>query len=206
MKKNDTKKHLLSAVEILMNKKTIERISVNEIAATSSLTRQTFYIHFIDKYDAVNSIYLDDFKDGIARFASGELSCEGTMIHILSIMKRKKDFYSNAFKSRGQNSLMDFMIHFNFQFHCILHCELRKVKSLDNSTLSLIRFWSYGASAYTANWVLEGMKVSEAELANFLEERIPENIHIDASLLTSEQWNDIQEKLNTIKHSGIPSV
>ncbi len=202
MKKNDTKNQLLNTVELLMNKKTIERISVNEIAATSLLTRQTFYFHFIDKYDAVNTIYLNDFKDGIARFAKEELTCEGTMIHILSMMKQKKDFYSNAFKSRGQNSLMDFMIHFNFQFHCILHCQLRKVKSLDDSTISLIKFWSYGASSFTANWALEGMKIPEAELANFLEDQIPENIHIDASLLTSKEWNKIQTELDTIKDTG----
>jgi len=199
MKKYDTKNKLLSAVELLTNQKTIERISVNEIAATSSLTRQTFYIHFIDKYDAVNSIYLNDFKEGIARFASGELSCEGTMIHILRLMKRKKAFYSNALKSRGQNSLIDFMVFFNFRFHYILHCHLRKVKSLDNFTISIIKFWSYGASAYTANWVSEGMKVSEVELANFLEERIPENIRIDPALLTSVEWNDIQQELDAIK-------
>lgn len=90
-------------------------------------------------------------------------------------------------------TLIDFMILFNFRFHCMLHCQLRKVKSLDDSTISLIKFWSYGASAYTANWVLEGMKVSEVELANFLEERILENIQINASLLTSDEWNGIQK-------------
>ncbi len=203
MKKYDTKLQFLNTVELLMNKKTIERISVNEIAAASSLTRQTFYIHFIDKYDAVNSIFLNDFKDGIARFASEELSCRGTMIHILSIMKQKKNFYSNAFKSRGQNSLIDFIIHFYFQFHCILHCQLRKVKSLDDSTISLIKFWSYGTAAYIANWVSEGMKVPEEELSIFLQQRIPESIQIDASLLTSKEWYDIQKKLDAIKDYGL---
>ncbi len=206
MKKNDTKIQLLNTVELMMNRKTIERISVNEIAATSSLTRQTFYLHFIDKYDAVNTIYLNDFMEGIAHFANGELSCEGTMIHILSIMKRKKSFYSNALKSRGQNSLIDFMIFLNFRFHYTLQCHLRKVKSLDDQTISLIKFWSYGASSYTANWVIEGMKVPEVELANFLEERMPENIRINASLLTVEEWVDIQRELESIKGYGTAQV
>lgn len=199
MKKHDTKIKLLSAVELLTTRKVIERISVNEIVAACSLTRQTFYTHFIDKYDAVNSIYLNDFKEGISRFACGELSCEGTMIYILRLMRQKKAFYSNALKSRGQNSLIDFMIYFNFRFHYIFHCQLRNVKSLDKSTVSMIKFWSYGASAYTANWVSEGMIVPEEELATFLEDRIPEDIRINPSLLTAKQWHDIQKELDAIK-------
>lgn len=63
---------------------------------------------------------------------------------------------------------------------------------LDDASISLIKFWSYGAAAYIAKWVSEGMKVQEVVLVKFLKERMPENIQIDAFLLTSEEWNTIR--------------
>lgn len=51
-----TEKKLKDALILLMKEKSIERISVNEIASTATLSRGTFYLHFNDKYEMLESI------------------------------------------------------------------------------------------------------------------------------------------------------
>lgn len=199
MQKNATRDKILETVELLVNKKPIEKVTVSEITTACSLTRQTFYIHFIDKYDAINAVYLKDIEEGIAYFSYGKLGYGATILFVLNLIRQKSVFYRNAFKSHGQNSLTSFMFHFNFCFHYILQCHLHGTEHLDDSVTSIIRFWSYGATAFIINWVLGGMKTPDIELAEFLENRAPENLRNNLSILKPEEWDKILEELRSIK-------
>lgn len=199
MQKNDTRDRILKTVEMLVNRRPIEKVTVSEITTACSLTRQTFYIYFIDKYDAINAIYLRDIEEGIDYFSYGKLSYRETIMFVINLIKQKSGFYRNVFKSHGQNSLADFMFHFNFCFNYTLQCHVHGTKHLDDSMTSIIRFWSYGTTAFIVNWVLEGMKTPVLELAAFLESCAPENLRYNLPMLKPEEWDEILNELRRIK-------
>ena len=50
-----TRKAILDACFSLIQKKDIQQVTINEIAEQANINRGTFYLHFEDKYDMMNS-------------------------------------------------------------------------------------------------------------------------------------------------------
>lgn len=66
-----TKRELKRAIVALLKEKPFEQISVKEICESSSTSRITFYTHYRDKYDLLNSVF-EDFTER-ARLSCAEL-------------------------------------------------------------------------------------------------------------------------------------
>jgi AcrR family transcriptional regulator len=76
-----TRQLLQQAMLDLMGQKSFQAITVQDIAETATLNRATFYAHFEDKYDLMDSIMRDGFQQALAdsipvtaAFTSAELS------------------------------------------------------------------------------------------------------------------------------------
>ena len=54
-RKRKTRKAIFDACVSLMQEKEFQNITVNEIVARADINRGTFYLHFVDKYDMMNS-------------------------------------------------------------------------------------------------------------------------------------------------------
>ncbi|HEX2618544.1 MAG TPA: TetR/AcrR family transcriptional regulator [Phototrophicaceae bacterium] len=57
-----TRQMLQQSMNALMNEKSFTQITVQDIAARADVNRATFYAHFVDKYDLINSIIRDHFQ------------------------------------------------------------------------------------------------------------------------------------------------
>jgi AcrR family transcriptional regulator len=62
-----TRKLLREALGSLLAEKNFEAISVQDIAAASTVNRATFYAHFTDKFDLLDSMIRDDVASYLAR-------------------------------------------------------------------------------------------------------------------------------------------
>ena len=54
-RKRKTRKAIFDACVALMKEKEFQNITVNEIVERADINRGTFYLHFVDKYDMMNS-------------------------------------------------------------------------------------------------------------------------------------------------------
>lgn len=54
-RKRKTRKAIFDACVALMQEKEFEQLTVNEIVERADINRGTFYLHFVDKYDMMNS-------------------------------------------------------------------------------------------------------------------------------------------------------
>ena len=54
-RKRKTRKAIFDACVALMEEKEFQNITVNEIVERADINRGTFYLHFVDKYDMMNS-------------------------------------------------------------------------------------------------------------------------------------------------------
>ncbi|HXT34551.1 MAG TPA: TetR/AcrR family transcriptional regulator [Chloroflexota bacterium] len=61
-----TRQLLQQAMLDLMGRKSFQAITVHDIAETATLNRATFYAHFEDKYDLMDSIMRDGFQQALA--------------------------------------------------------------------------------------------------------------------------------------------
>ena len=57
----DVRKLLSDALLEICERKSLDHVTVTEIAAHAGLTRQVFYRYFLDKYDLAKFIHICDF-------------------------------------------------------------------------------------------------------------------------------------------------
>ncbi|MGL4547948.1 TetR family transcriptional regulator [Eubacterium aggregans] len=55
-----TKKEIAKGFKKLMLEKRFDKITISDIAASCGINRQTFYYHFLDKYDLLDCIYYNE--------------------------------------------------------------------------------------------------------------------------------------------------
>lgn len=191
MKKQDTKQQIQLAMEGLMQRKTVERVTVNELVERSGITRQTFYHHFKDKYDVVHRVFLMDSRAGLSKIAVGDFGWDGAITHVLTIFKNRRGFYYNAMKSRGQNSLSGYMAAFDIAFHTEMLKKSLRVEALEPEMEITVRFWCFGVVQVMEDWVLRGMQEPEQFLGSMLASCIPDAIRVETNHLTPQSWEEI---------------
>ena len=62
-RKRKTQNAIMSTFMELMAKKDVEKISISEIAEMADVSRGTFYLHYIDKYDLLEKCIESSFDD-----------------------------------------------------------------------------------------------------------------------------------------------
>ena len=101
----DTKEKLLQALRGLAANKSIDKITVKEIAEKANVTPQTFYNYFPDKYELIQWAYrvkLDKLIDSLRKH---EIDYEGFLRGYLAGYKDNARYIINAATNvRGQNS------------------------------------------------------------------------------------------------------
>lgn len=79
-----TRQMLFQAFQDLLEEKTFELITVQDIAERSTLNRATFYDHFTDKFALLEAMIGERFSAVIeARMGGNEGNCEGALRHLV---------------------------------------------------------------------------------------------------------------------------
>ncbi len=109
---NLTKQALAIALKELLEEKSFEKISVNNICERCNMNRKSFYYHFKDKYDLVNWIFDTEFR--VEEVHPNFWKFLGNLCNYLY---ENKDFYFKALQIKGQNSFSE---HFKaYLYHTI---------------------------------------------------------------------------------------
>ncbi len=161
------------ALKELMKTKDIEHIKTTKIVEASGLTRQTFYRNFADKYELVNW-YFERLVEKSFDEMGVSLSLEEGLVLKFQFIKREKIFFKQAFKTRDQNSLVD------YDYNYILDFYKSKFKEngveLTSDILFSLELYCHGSISMTVAWCNSGMKESPEQVARMLVVAIPENL------------------------------
>lgn len=109
-----TKKRIAKAFKDLLLKEPFDKISIVDIMENAHIRRQTFYNHFIDKYQLLDWIFENDLQEYITdnlNFISGRQLLKELFFYF----EQEKNFYVHLFDIKGQN---------NFYSYFINYCEL----------------------------------------------------------------------------------
>lgn len=97
-----TKMAMANSLKSLMQKKSFQKISINDICAGCNMNRKSFYYHFKDKYDLLNWIFDTEFNDFAVR--SSRLETWESMLSLCYYLYENRKFYRKALAVDGQNS------------------------------------------------------------------------------------------------------
>jgi probable dihydroxyacetone kinase regulator len=156
---SDKTKHKIAAsFEKILASKPFEEITVTDITQDCEMSRQTFYNHFLDKYDLTSWIY-KQLLDTTTRRIGIDLTWEQAVRTKLTILQENQEFYEKLFRVKGADSLAANeakIIYEDYQKN-LLRLVGKQLNELESYSLKL---YCNGATFMTADWVCSGAKSS----------------------------------------------
>ena len=151
-----TKKALAQTLKHLMEKSTLDRITVKDVAIECGVNRQTFYYHFKDIYDLVEWIFLTEAIEQISDYKSYDTWQQGFLI-IFDYVKGNLNFCSNCFNSLGREPLDRFLYIAVFKLLNGVVDEVAEDATVNEKERTFIaNFYSYAFIGIMTQWIREG--------------------------------------------------
>ena len=166
------KYRLAEAVKQLMGRQSLEDITVKEITGEAGVSRQTFYRHFLDKYDLVNWYFDELLANSFREMGYGRTIYEG-LVRKFRYIQAEKVFFRAAFQSDQQNNLKDHDFRKIYGFYQDLYRE-KTGEDLDRGVLALLEMYCQASIYMTVKWVSRGTRdAAPEELAELMLQAMP---------------------------------
>ncbi|MGY3724898.1 transcriptional regulator, TetR family [Granulicatella balaenopterae] len=108
-----TKMKIAHSLKQLLLSKDFKKITTEDIAQHAGVRRQTFYNHFLDKYQVVEWIFISELEEIFAKKAK-PVAWQEVLAILLQYLDEQKVFYQKAFEIDGQNAFRT-----SFQHYCL---------------------------------------------------------------------------------------
>lgn len=106
-----TKKRIAKAFKKQLNQKEFQKISVVDIMEEAQIRRQTFYNHFLDKYELMDWIFETELQEQVTdnlNYITGFKLLD----ELLYYLKTNQTFYAQLFQIKGQNDFSSFFLNY----------------------------------------------------------------------------------------------
>lgn len=152
-----TEKALAASLKKLLEKKTLDKITVKDITDDCGVNRQTFYYHFHDVYDLVEWIFTEEakkFMNDCVEDSDWKESIEALMDRLLE----DKAFIMNAFYSVNRRQLEKFMQNLAKPAIADIAEKFSQGKHIAEEDLEfVVDVFTFGLVGIITEWVAGGM-------------------------------------------------
>lgn len=160
-----THKALADALITLIEKKSFNKITVNDICQEALVSRSTFYLHFEDKYQLMR------YCMKLEHQRLNELKCNEKdpkvfFQEIFCIAQEKKYIYRNFFES-DPNRELNQMFRDLFHGFMVQNIEKRKDEGVElMGPISIVAaYYASGLAGVVIQWIKEDFKYSTEDMA-----------------------------------------
>lgn len=146
-----TKKVIQQTFLELLIKEGFDKITIKKISEKGNISRKTFYLHYLDKYDLLDDIINQQLKElnYICEKKKDKGTVDGTIIWF-NYFKSNKEFFKALFRSKStvlfRDKLLNFMI------------EQLRIKIYENNIIRddvMIKFLAMGILGILESFVLD---------------------------------------------------
>ena len=158
MKKN-AKAAIIYSFKQLLNKKSIDKITVKGVCEDCNVNRQTFYNHFTDIMNVFKFIFYEELLIEIAQNRTFENWSDGFLATMNYLKKNSKmilHVYNSSYWPEANNYLTDLanILLEDVVEECV---EKMRVKLKDKDKNFIINFYRHVFNGLLIDWVSEGM-------------------------------------------------
>ena len=171
--KPDTKNLLASSLEKLLECKSFESITIQEIVKGCGASRAAFYRHFHDKQDLMQWFFRSQMEDGFTGYLEDlpkwDLHCARTVM----IMYKHRNIMQKLVLDKGQNSFTEFL--FDTGITHTTNCT-RAVLHIDKLPVDIslsIKVWVGGVTYLMTEWIERGFQETPESVADAIVETLP---------------------------------
>lgn len=168
---------LAEALEEICKQKTLENITVSEIASKAGVTRQVFYHHFVDKYDLASWIHYLHLYQSVRKALEEEPKrmWQLTTTYWMEQLLENKEFYINAFQSSSPKEFQRIIRDFFFGAYK-WQLEQRAKRTISEEEEFALRLFLYGGMEKIYEWIGKGMHMPVERMIELLQLSMPERI------------------------------
>lgn len=187
-----TKRALAGSLKHLLEKTTLDKITVKDITEDCGVNRQTFYYHFQDVYDLLRWLFDQDAERALGDKKTYDTWQEG-FLRMLEYARANKAFTVNAYRSLGRELLETYLYRMThgLLFDVIDESSSGLKVSAEHKAF-IADFYKYAFVGLALDWIRADMReepaVFIARLSRLLEGEFRRNLEkFDTGASTLEQ-------------------
>ena len=162
-----TKQLIKNALIDLMEKKTINKITVKEICETADINRSTFYLHYVDQYALLEEIENDIINMTPRINLYYDVQIYTLLVEFFEFIQENKRLYLVLFKNSSGNSFTNKVLDKVFGKDDKKPVWISNM-SLQNELHFKMLMVALGATALIEKWIFDEIKSTPQELAETL--------------------------------------
>ena len=158
--KQNAKAAIIDSFKQLLNKKSIDKITVKEICEHCDVNRQTFYNHFTDIMDVFKFIFFEELAIEIAQNRTFE-NWSGGFLATMNYLKKNSKMILHVFKSSYWPEANTYLTNLSSRLldDVVEDCAFKmEVKLNDKDRKFIINFYRHVFNGLLIDWVSEGME------------------------------------------------
>lgn len=167
MLKNYTPEILSDAAEKLLNDQPIEKISVQDIVEACGTTRTTFYRYYKDKYDIMNQVYKRKTENIIKLYINSDTT-QPMIYELLNYIEIQKQYYKSITQYTGQNSFMEYIIEYGYQFYIERIKQILAVDTVSDELKILTEAYCHSTWYLVSKWLANDCKMDYKKLGDII--------------------------------------
>ena len=159
------KDQMVSALISALERKTLEQITVKEIAEAVGVSRQTFYYYFHDIYDIVEWVFESASSMILAEFSTIDSWQIGYVI-IMQWVQNHRLLVLNCYRSVRKDYIENFMNRVLFEYiHHVVEEQSKGMQVTEEQKKFIAKFFTLAINAISLEWIGNGMKEDPDNMA-----------------------------------------
>lgn len=168
MGKETTKKMIVIAFRELMSEKSLNKITINDIAQKCSINRQTFYYHFHDIIDLIDWICETEGEKAMEVMAHS--SWKEAFLGLFGLIQKDKVLVTNIYKHTSAEYLNKILYRVTYQlWYNIISEQAGDIPIQETDKEFLAHFFKFGFIGMITEWIDQGMKEDPKQIVEKLE-------------------------------------
>ena len=164
MKKDLSTKLENSLIQLMNQKGDIQEITTQSILEQAGVAKATFYRHYKDKYELLNSVVTKIYRQN---FKQNHKGYQFALYQGLSYLKENQVLLANGLKYQGQNSLSMSLQAYAEKYLYNLIAEHNPIIISEQNRFA-IKFYCLGMVGIMEEWLIDGCEVVPLKLSHQL--------------------------------------
>lgn len=161
-----TKQALKGALISLLERKAIKHITVNDLCKKARISRTTFYLHYSDKYDLINSLFACAKDELVENEKEDKLQI---FVDLLQLIEKHQRAFYHLIGPQGDTEVMRLMQSWLVVVFSQIYDEKEAAGArLLASVEILSQFYAGGVTSLLSHWVKNHCALPKDELIGFL--------------------------------------
>ena len=175
MKRKTTKEILAASFQELAATKSIDKITIQEIADNCGYSPATFYRYFKDKYDLIAWEHAGAVAEIVSRVGEGDYLWKQTLYDGARLYNDNKAYLANLLKhTSGHDYFMRYMAQINCDALEKYILSVNGNRELTHEEMMCIKIYCFGFVGLACEWIMGQIETTPDEIAKIYERSIPD--------------------------------